>query len=178
VGSATLAERVLAGDQQVIRELVESSWSSMRYVVFAGLVDAAELRQAARVELLEAARAYDPARDGDFAAHASRRIRRLVERVRKRERRLRERLVPLDELPEELEPRAPELPVAPPPNRRLRRSLNRLSPRFRAVIVRLYYRELSELEVAAQDGTAPADVASLHRRALARMRRDLRGPRP
>jgi RNA polymerase sigma factor (sigma-70 family) len=179
VGSATLAERVLAGDRGVIDQLVESSWSTMRYAVFYGLTDADELRQAARVELVEAARAYDPPRDGDFAAHAARRIRRLVERVRRRERRRLEREIPLDEVPKELEPRVPGPPPPPPPrNRRLRRSLRRLSPRLRSVVVRLYYRELDALDVAAQDGTSPADVERARRAALARMRRDLRGPRP
>jgi RNA polymerase sigma factor (sigma-70 family) len=177
VGSATLAERVLSGDQKVIHELVESCWPAMRYPVLGGLVDAAELRQAARAELVEAARAYDQLRDGDFATHATRRIRRLVERVRRRERRLRERLIPLDELPEQLEPRAPEPPPASPGNPRLRRALDRLSPRLRSVIIRLYYREVSALDVAAQDGTSPAAVERARRRALARMKRDLRGPR-
>lgn len=178
MGSATLAERVLAGDEVVIKQLVDSCWPAMRFAVHGGFADPAELRQVARVELVEAARAYDPARDGDFFAHAHRRVRRQLERVRRRERRLRERLVPLDGLPEELEPAAPEPAPEPPPSPPMRRALGRLSPRQRSVVVRLYYRELTALQIAAQDGTSPDAVDRAHRRAIARMKRDLRGLRP
>jgi RNA polymerase sigma factor (sigma-70 family) len=178
VGSATLAERILAGDRAVIDRLVESSWPALRWAVPGALTDPAELRQAARAELVEIARAYEPARDGDFAAHAGRRLRRLVDRVLRRERRRRDRQIPLDQLPEELHPRVPAPPGTPPRNRRVRRALRRLPPRLRAVIVRLYYRELTAREIAAQDGTHPDELERAHRRALARMRRDLRGPRP
>ena len=177
MGSATLAERVLSGDEVAIGELIDSCWPAMRYALLGGLADAAELRQAARVELFEAARAYDAAGDGDFAEHASRRVRRLVERLRRREQRLRARHVPIEELPEEQEPAAPEPSTPAPPNRRLNRAMGRLPARLRAVVVRLYYRELSALEVAAEVGLRPEDVERARRRALARLRRDLRGPR-
>ena len=85
--------------------------------------------------------------------------------------------MPLDELPEEEEPLAPEPPEEPPPNPRLRRALGRLSPRLRSVVVRLYYRELSLLEIAAQEGISPNAVERARGRAIARMKRDLRGPR-
>ena len=176
--SATLAERVLAGDQAAIEGLVQSCSPALRWGVPGALTDAAELRQAARAELVGIARADEPARDGDFAAHAGRRLRRLVDRVLRRERRRRDRQIPLDQLPEELHPCVPEPPEAPPRNRRVRRALRRLPPRLRAVVVRLYYRELSALEIAAQDGTHPNELERARRRALARMKRDLRGPRP
>jgi RNA polymerase sigma factor (sigma-70 family) len=146
----------------------------MRFAVHSGFVDPAELRQAARVELFETARGYDPDRDGDFEAHATRRVRRLLERIRRRERRLRERHVPLETLSEEEEPHAPEELREPPTSPPVQRALGRLSPKLRSVVVRLYYRELTALQVAAQDGVSTWAIEKARHRALALMKRDLR----
>lgn len=57
-----------------------------------------------------------------------------------------------------------------PPGRKIARALERLSPRQRAVIAGLYFRELKGTELAAELGVTQQRVSALHREALSLLR--------
>jgi RNA polymerase sigma factor (sigma-70 family) len=181
VSERDLAERVLSGDRHAIDRLVEAAWPRAA-LGHGGSLPADDLRQEACTELIAAARGYDPARDGDFAALAVARARRCLERLLRADRRRRARLrsIQLDALP------APGDPAVQPGtgpedgdgNRRLARALSTLSPRLRAVIVRSYGREMSDAEIAAEYGVSPTAIERARRRAAALLRHELRGHRP
>jgi RNA polymerase sigma factor (sigma-70 family) len=174
-----LVGRVLSGDGPTIDRLVAAAWPR----VALGHPDAppsADLRQEACEELIAAARAYDPARDGDFAPLAVARVRRRIERLLRAEgrRRARLRTARLEALPAPPDPTTqPGSAAEPDTNRRLVRALGALPPRLRAVIVRSYGRDMTDAAIAAEYATTPAAVQRARRRAAALLKHQLRHPR-
>jgi RNA polymerase sigma factor (sigma-70 family) len=170
-----LVGRVLSGDERAIDQLVAAAWPRAA-LAHSTALPTGDLRQEACAELIETARGYDPARDGDFAALALARMRRRLERLLRAERRRRARLgtFQLDRLPA---PR-PAAPIdEPDANRRLERALATLSPRLRAVIVRSYGRDMTDAAIATEYGTTPAAIERARRRAAALLKNELRGHR-
>ncbi|HEY3083228.1 MAG TPA: sigma-70 family RNA polymerase sigma factor [Chloroflexota bacterium] len=176
-----LVGRVLAGDEGAIDRLIDAAWPRAA-LGHPNSLPAGDLRQEACQELIAAARGYDPARDGDFAALAVARMRRRLERLLRADRRRHARLRParLDALPAPADPAALSGPGADEPegNRRLVRALGTLPPRLRALIVRSYGRDMGDADIAAEYGLSPDAVERARRRAAALLRNELRGPRP
>lgn len=178
-GDAALAERVLAGDIDLIRTLVETSMSRIS-AVHRGLgYDMRDLRQEAVGELLEAAGAYQPERDGNFVRLVAQRIRRRVGAMVKLERRRLARLERLNVLDESWHPAIGmetrfDGEVSNP---RLARELGRLSPRLRAAIARTYWQDLNVEQAARRDGVNPEAVRRARRRAEMELSRRLGGRR-
>jgi RNA polymerase sigma factor (sigma-70 family) len=169
-------ERILAGDMVLIAELVEAGWPRFGRGPIGRGAEHAELVQEATRAVYEAARAFDP-REGDFRDVAVDVIRRRVRSLLRRARRERGRLVALnwrdaDEIPgtEDRDPFADQ--VESP---ELARALRRLSPRLRALLVRVYWQGRTTTEVAAEQGVSPEALRRARRRAEAMLRRELRG---
>jgi RNA polymerase sigma factor (sigma-70 family) len=170
-----LVARVLAGDERAIDQLVTAAWPRAA-LAHSTILPTGDLRQEACAELIEAARGYDPTRDGDFAVLAAARMRRRLERLLRAERRRRARLATFqpDRLPAPRTAPSSDWPVA---NRRLERALATLPPRLRAVIVRSYGRDMTDAAIASEYGTTPAAIERARRRAAALLKNELRGPR-
>ncbi len=141
-----------------------------------GDLDRAELLQEASSSVL-AVLAEDPnlRPDRDVDAIVPR-ARRRIESFLRAERRRKGRTIPLSTM--EAEGWDPPDPTEPPAVRddepRLRAALARLSPRQRAILVRLYWQSVSADEVARAERTSVEAVQKARRRAEASLGRILR----
>lgn len=170
-GGAAVLERVLAGDGAAIDELVAAAWPRLGRGRFR--YDSADLRQEAIAELLAVAHEQREQPD-DFARVALARVKRRLAQVVRAERTRSARIRPLAPGDDErvgYEPatRLSEQVESPA----LGRALRRLSPRERAVIARVYWREMSAAEIARREGVGPLAVAKLRRQAEAALRQAL-----
>lgn len=173
----SVAEKVLAGDERVIGELVARAWP--RFGMGAGGLTGEEMRQEACAELVEAARAHDGARDGDFAALAVARARRRMARVLRAERRRRSRLTPLapDGGPDGRATVPGERFGSGWANPRLDRALARLSPRLRAIVALSFGEDASDADIGRRLRASAGAIGRARRRAEAALRADLLRPR-
>lgn len=174
--SALLLERVLAGDEAAIQPLVAAAWPRLGRRSWHSLAHE-EVRVEAIEELVEAAHAYRAAPTGDFAEFAVARMQRRISRLIRAERKRRTRLFPLlpsddDRAATGMRTRFDDEVESPA----LANALRRLSPRQRALIVRIYWQGLTAGEVAALDGTGASAVRRRRRAAEAALRRALTSP--
>lgn len=172
MAEAILLERVLAGDEAAMQGLLSAAWP--RLGRGGPWVDHAELRQEGLAELVALAHEQRARPSGDFAELAVARLKRRLAAVLRAERRRAVRLRALG--PDDDDRRAVELETrldAQVESAGLAGALRRLSPRERAVIVRIYWQEMGATEIAEREGLHPAAVRRLRGRAEAALRRAL-----
>jgi len=172
MAEAALLERVLAGDEAAMQGLVTAAWP--RLGRGGPGVDHAELRQEAMAELVAVAHEERERPTGDFGELAVARLKRRLAAVVRAERKRAARVRALG--PEDDDRGAVEMDTrltAQVESPALAGALRRLSPRERAVIVRLYWQEMTAVEIAARDGVDPAAVRRLRGRAEAALRQAL-----
>jgi RNA polymerase sigma factor (sigma-70 family) len=137
-------------------------------------VERGDVEQEAARALCELALEYDPDRGVPLAAYFKAKLGWRLRHYLRQERR-RSGHLPLDEIDVEAIPQAvvemPEPGIASP---RVARAIRRLSPRQRAVIAGVFWRERTERELAGELGVSHQAISALKRRAEASLRKQLR----
>jgi len=180
--SDELLLRARAGDAAALADLWDTCTPLVRQIIHAQpfepgpALDADDLAQETARIFLEAVRRAPPMTGTAFTAYLSRHLSNQLRSFLRAERRRRSRQVLADEptLERTLQRRQSSRPPDSPPGRQIARALERLSPRQRAVIAGLYFRDLRTREVASELGLSRQEVNALHRRALATLRAVLR----
>ena len=168
-----LFERVRAGETDAVDSIVRLAWPSFRsaHTLNAKGFDRAEFRTDVASEIILAAHDYQPTRDGAFTDYALTRARRHINALLKAEQRRHARVSRLtEEVQDRLGTEMTTRFATEVENPQLASALRRLSPRLRAVIVRLYWQEYSINEIASAEGCAPTAVRQARRRAEATLR--------
>jgi len=136
--------------------------------------DVDDLAQEAAVHFL----AHVHTSNGDGAAFAESLGRVLYWRVhnflrRERRRKSREAGANLADLEQSLAKKSAGAEMAGPPGVKLRQALLHLSPRQRAVVNGLYFRDRPVAEIARELAVSPQAITAVHRRALIVLRKSL-----
>ncbi len=176
-----LVERVRAGETDAVNSIACLAWPMLggARMLHAPGFDRAELRTEMTSEIVLAAHEYKAERDGAFTDYALTRARRHINALLKAEQRRRSRVAPLTEADQnrmstEMTTRFATEVESP----QLASALGRLSPRLRAVIVGVYWKNYTVNEIASAEGCAPAAVRQARRRAEANLRQLLKNDPP
>jgi len=176
---ADLAAAARRGDREALqalygryRPLLAGVVARVRPPLPAG-VEPGDLEQEAAQQFCELVRAFDPDRGVNLTTYLQKALKWRVASFLRAEAR-RAGHLPLESA--DLSRLADEMAVSPSPERaspRLARALRQLSPRQRAVIAGLYWRERTAGEMARELGVTPQAVTALRRRAEAAIREEL-----
>jgi RNA polymerase sigma factor (sigma-70 family) len=136
-------------------------------------IERADVEQEAACAFCQLVLAYDRTRNVPLAAYLKAKLRWRVAHFLRGERR-RTGHLNLDEVDlDSIEAAIVEMPSPSIVSPRVARAIRRLSPRQRAVIAGLFWRERKASELAVELGVSHQAVASLRRRAEASIRREL-----
>lgn len=146
-----------------------------RYRALPAGVERADVEQEAAQALCELALTFDPARGIPLAAYLKAKLGwRVAHYLRQEQRRTGH--LPLESIDVESIPESvANLPSPGIASHRVARALRRLSPRQRAVIAGIFWRERTAREMAIELQVSHQAVAALKRRAEAAIRRELDG---
>jgi RNA polymerase sigma factor (sigma-70 family) len=159
--------------EPVLRQIAASFRFQVR--TGGGALDEDDLRQEARIYLIDLLRDFRPELNGNLEAYLRTKLRWRISNYLRSERRRRRLMDPLDleTVPHPTEEMRPRLPTGMD-NPRLEAALHRLSPRQRAVIARFYWQERTVREIAREMKVTTQAVTALRRRAEMALREAMR----
>lgn len=178
-GERAVGTAATSGDRDLLADLCDRyrpliAAVTARYRTLPAGVERSDVEQEAARALCELAMEYEPARGIPLAAYLKAKLGwRVTHYLRQEQRRAGH--LPLDAV--DVEAIAGAVVEAPTPgiaSPRIARALRSLSPRQRAVIAGIFWRERTEREMARELEVSHQAVAALKRRAEASLRKQLR----